>query len=148
MNKDNSSQLTPTLPAHYSFLSHPLVHQPESPSYIGCRDILHNSTYLLDLFAAININGENDDCLSANGATAFYWLTHTLRNTLRYVSLTLDDLQQDQREQCNALKQSAFVRALHDSDEVYRKAVFDGLAGCVGISRADIEQFIALVDAE
>ena len=25
MNKDNSSQLTPTLPAHYAFLSHPLV---------------------------------------------------------------------------------------------------------------------------
>ena len=64
------------------------------------------------------------------------------------MSLTLDDLQQDQREQCNALKQCTFVRALHDSDAVYRKAVFDGLAGCVGISRADIEQFIGLVDAE
>lgn len=148
MNKDNSSQLTPTLPAHYAFLSHPLVHQPESPSYIGCRDILHNSTYLLDLFGAIDINGESDDSLSANGATALFWLTHTLRNTLRYVSLTLDDLQQDQREKSTALKQCAFVQALHDSDEVYKKAVFDGLAGCMGISRADVEQFIGLVDAE
>jgi hypothetical protein len=53
MNTDNSSQSTPAMPAHYALLSHPLVRHPESPSYVSCRDILHNSSYLLELFGAI-----------------------------------------------------------------------------------------------
>lgn len=64
MNKDNSSQLTPTLPAHYQLLSHPLVHEPCSPSHIGCMDILYNSTYLLDLIGSIDVDsqGEGERC--------------------------------------------------------------------------------------
>jgi len=146
MNTDNSSQSTPTMPAHYQILSHPLVHHPESPSYVNCRDILHNSTYLLDLLGSFELSGKSQaDGLSENGATAFFWLTHMLRTTLRYVSLTLKDLEQRELQQAEALKCCAFVRALHDSDEVYQKHLFTALAACLGVSRGDIEEFLTLL---
>lgn len=147
MNTDNSSQPTPTLPAHYEFLSHPLVREPESPSHVGCLDILHNSTYLLDLISAIDVDGQSDGGgLSTEGANAFYWLTHTLRNTLRYVSLTLRDIEAVHAVQHDVLKTCAFVQALHDSDEVYQKNLFSALAACLGVSAGDIEEFVTLLN--
>jgi hypothetical protein len=47
-----------------------------------------------------------------------------------------------------ALRQSTFVCALQHSDELYRKAIFDGMAGCLCISHADIEDFIAFVQTQ
>ncbi|MDA9095251.1 hypothetical protein N9J88_02475, partial [Porticoccaceae bacterium] len=136
MNTDNSSQVTPTMPAHYEYLSHPLIHNPESPSYVSCRDILHNSTYLLNLFTVIDINNESDSGgLTTQSAHALVSLTGTLSNTLRYVSLTLKDLQQEQLQRDKALRDSAFVQALHDSDEAYQQTMFGALAACLGITR-------------
>lgn len=144
MNTDKSSQLTPTLPAHYQWLSHSLVPEPASPSHVGCLDILHNCTYLLDLFSAIGIDSQSEGGgLSTEGANAFYQLTHTLR----YVSLSLRDIEVENKAQSQALKGCAFVQALYDSNEVYQQAVFAGLAGCLGIDRGDIDAFMALVDA-
>ena len=148
MNKDNSSQSTPSLPAHYEFLSHPLIREPESPSHVGCLDILHNSTYLLDLIGAIDVDGQGEaGGLSTEGANAFFWLTHTLRNTLRYVSLTLRDIESEKATRDDALRNCAFVQALHDSDDIYKQSLFNGLAACLGVNRGDIEQFIGLVEA-
>lgn len=146
MNTDNSSQSTPTMPTHYEVLRHPLVHHPESSSYVNCRDILHNSTYLLDLLGSIELDSKSQSGgLSEDGANAFFWLTHMLRTTLRYVSLTLKDLEQGELQQVEALKRCAFVRALHDSDEVYQKNLFSALAACLGVSGGDIEEFMGLL---
>lgn len=146
MNTDNSSQLSPSMPAHYEYLSHPLVHNPESPSYVSCRDILHNSTYLLNLFTMIDINAESDSGgLTTESANALVCLTGTLSNTLRYVSLILRDLQQAQLQRDRALRDSAFVQALHDRDEAYQQTMFSALAACLGITRDDIEHFIMQV---
>ena len=147
MNTDNSSQSTPTMPAHYQLLSHPLVHHPESPSYVSCRDILHNSTYLLDLPGSIELEGKSEaGGLSKAGANAFFWLNQMLGNTLPYVSLTLKDLQTSELSQTQTLKDCAFVQALHDSDQAYQKNLFGALAACLGISGADIEEFIELLN--
>jgi hypothetical protein len=69
-----------------------------------------------------------------------------LRNTLHYVSLTLEDLEQGELQQSESLKRCAFVQALHDSDEVYQKNLFSALAACLGVSDQDIEEFVELLN--
>lgn len=125
-----------------------MVHEPGFPSHVGCLDILHNSTYLLDLIGAIDVDGQGEaGGLSTEGANAFFWLTHTLRNTLRYVSLTLRNIEAEQATRNGALHSCAFVQAFHDSDDVYKQPLFNGLAACLKVSRGDIEQFVGLIEA-
>jgi hypothetical protein len=127
MNTDNSSQSNPTLPDHYDVLTHPLVHFREPPSFTNCLDILHNCCYLVDLFGYIDLDGETEGELSEQAANAFFWQTRTLESTLRYVSLCL--------------------RALQNNDPQLRKSVSTALLSYEGITSKDIESFVELLKA-
>ena len=82
----------------------------------------------------------------------FYWLTHTLTE---HPALCEPDAAMILQARCmlcsSAMRLStcAFVRALHDSDAVYQESRYSMDWQAVwGLVRADIEQFIGLVDAE
>ncbi|MBL4826714.1 MAG: hypothetical protein JKY66_03210 [Spongiibacteraceae bacterium] len=147
MNTDNITQSAPLAPPHYDLLAHPLVHCPESPSYIGCLDILRHAADLLELFEHINIDDESEQGgLSADAAVAFFWLTHMLKNTLHYVSQTLDDLKTNRDQYHEQLRQSPFFQALQVPDADGKECRDSALEACLAIHRSDINAFIRLID--
>ncbi|TQV81042.1 hypothetical protein FKG94_10120 [Exilibacterium tricleocarpae] len=147
----DSTQSAPTAPPHYELLSHPLVHYPDSPSYLGCLDILHNASYLLDLFQHLNL--DDTSCkggMSSDAAVSFYWLARMLEDTLRYVSHTLQAAWQerDAEQTATTVQQSAFFNALREPTGGDKSHIYSVLASCLNIGRADIEAFIAMVDGQ
>ena len=147
MNTDNSSQSNPTLPDHYDVLTHPLVHFREPPSFTNCLDILHNCCYLVDLFGYIDLDGETEGELSEQAANAFFWQARTLESTLRYVSLYLRDVQNNQLEHLSNIKDSPVARALQNNDPQLRKSVSTALLSYEGITSKDIESFVEMLKA-
>jgi len=148
MIKREFTQSAPLAPPHYELLAHPLVHHPdEPPTLVNCLDILANTADLVDLIGFINIDSDNErGGLSAEAAAGFYWLTHMLKYTLRYISSALNDLQANQDQHQEQLKQSVFIRALQAPDDT-SKAQFDSaLKACLGISYNDVDAFIRLLE--
>lgn len=145
MNTDNNSQANPTLPDHYDVLTHPLVHFREPPSFSNCLDILHNCCYLADLFGSLELEYETDEGLSEQAATAFFWQTRTLESTLRYVSLCLRGVHNDQMEHLDNLKNSPLAKVLIDTDPSVQKAISKALVSAEGIGQKGIESFIELL---
>ena len=148
MIKREFTQLAPLAPPHYERLAHPLVHHPdESPTLVNCLDILANTADLVDLIGFINIDSDNErGGLSAEAAAGFYWLTHMLKYTLRYISSALNDLQTNQDQHYEQLKQSAFIRALQAPDETSKEQFDRTLKSCLGISYNDVDAFIRLLE--
>ena len=147
MIERDSTQSAPLAPPHYELLSHPLVHYPDSPSYIGCLDILHNAAHLLELFQQINLDEtSNHGGISTDGAEAFSWLASMLGDTLYYVSNTLEDAWKKREAQLTAQQpqQSAFLKALQEPANSDKAHIYGIIASCLGITHADIEAFIAM----
>ena len=147
MTKRDSTQSAPLAPPHYELLAHPLIHHPdEPPTMVNCLDILANTVDLVDLIGFINIDSDSErGGLSAEAAAGFYWLTHMLKYTLRYISSALNDLQASEDQQYKQLKQSAFIRALQTPDRISKEELYSSLEACLGISRNDINNFIRLL---
>ena len=149
MTDRNFTQSAPLAPPHYELLAHPLVHFPESPSLVNCQDILDNTADLVDLFGHITVDADSKSGgLSAEAAAGFYWLIHMLKHTLRYISLTLNDLRAIQRQRREQLKHSVFIRALQASDEASQDRLDRALEACLSVSRSDIDAFIRLLEAD
>ena len=148
MIAQDSTQSAPLAPPHYELLSHPLVHYPDSPSYIGCLDILHNAAHLLELFRQLNLDEtSNHGGISTKAAEAFYWLASMLGDTLYYVSNTLEDVWKKRETQLKAQQpqQSVFLKALQEPASSDKSQVYGVIAACLGISCADIEAFIETI---
>ena len=148
MIKREFTQSAPLAPPHYELLAHPLVHHPdEPPTLVNCQDILANTADLVDLMGFINIDSDNErGGLSAEAAAGFYWLTHMLKYTLRYISSALNDLQANQDQHHEQLKQSAFAHALQAPDGASKAQLGNALKACLGISYSDIDTFIRLLE--
>ena len=148
MIKREFTQSAPLAPPHYELLAHPLVHHPdEPPTLVNCLDILANTADLVDLMGFINIDSDNErGGLSAEAAAGFYWLTHMLKYTLRYISSALNDLQASQDQHHEQLKQSDFVRALKAPDSTNKEQFDSALKACLGISYNDVDTFIRLLE--
>ena len=147
MIKSEFTQSAPLAPPHYELLAHPLIHHPdEPPTLVNCLDILANTTDLVDLIGFINIDSDSErGGLSAEAAAGFYWLTHMLKYTLRYISSALNDLQANQDQHHEQLKQSAFIRALQAPDNTSKEQFNTALKAHLGISYNDIDVFICLL---
>ncbi|TQV78017.1 hypothetical protein FKG94_13095 [Exilibacterium tricleocarpae] len=151
MTNRDSTQSAPLAPPHYELLSHPLVHYPYSPSYIGCLDILHNAAHLLDLFQQLNLDETSDHGgMSTNAAEAFFWLANMLEDTLYYVGNTLEDAWKSRETQLKEqqLQQSVFVKALQEPTGNDKSYAYGIIASCLGISCADVEAFVTLTEEQ
>ena len=108
-NTYKRSQPAPTPPKNYDCLVHPLVHFPEPPCFTGCIDILNNCCNLVDLFGSIDLDSEGEQAgLSEQALNAFFWQSRLLESSLRYVSLSLRDIQAEQLEQRKKVRSSDF----------------------------------------
>ncbi|MCG8323453.1 MAG: hypothetical protein MI921_28415 [Cytophagales bacterium] len=145
----DSTQSAPLAPPHYKLLSHPLVHYPDSPSYLGCLDILHNAAYMLDLFQHLNLDETSTHGgLSGDAAVAFHWLARMLQDTLRYVSHNLQEAWAKQNVDNDKLQQSVFLKALREPAGSDKSHVYSVVASCLNISHTDIEAFIASMEGQ
>ena len=116
IDKD-STQATPQMSPHFKCLSHPLVHDLHSYSYLECMDVLENTANLLDLFRHLDLdeNGEHGG-LSTGATCALFWLVKVMEDTLEYVSHNLEDAWwQRETESLKELQQSAIIKALKKS---------------------------------
>ena len=146
MNIDKSSQSTPDMPDHYEVLTHPLVHFRNPPCFTDCLDILHNCCHLIDLFGAVDIDGESTgDGLSEQAANAFFWQTRMLESTLRYVGLSLKDVDNRQAEHLDRVTSSAFFRALKVAGEGGGETGYKMLAEGLGVEAGDVVGFVELL---
>jgi len=149
MIEHDSTQSVPLMPPHYKLLSHPLVHDPSSHSYIDCQDILENAVCLLGLFHNLEFEEDgNRGALSADAAGAFYCLIVMLEDTLRYVSENLDDAWRKREDPCleRKLQQSVFFKALKKPTESDKAHIYSIIASCLGIGSTDIETFIGMAE--
>ena len=149
MIERDSTQSVPLAPPHYQLLSHPLVHNPSSNIYSDCQDILENAVGLLELFHNIELEeNSNRGTLPPNAAGAFYCLIAMLKDTLNYVSQNLDDVWQksEATQLVKQLRQSVFFKALQETAESDKTRTYSTMALFLGIPRADIEVFFALVE--
>lgn len=149
MIEHDSTQSVPLMPPHYKLLSHPLVHDPSSHSYIDCQDILENAVCLLGLFHNLEFEEDgNRGALSADAAGAFYCLIVMLKDTLRYVAENLDDAWQ-KREASHIdkkLQQSVFFKSLQEPSGNDKALIYSIMASCLGVSSADIEAFVVMIE--
>lgn len=144
-NTYKRSQPAPTSPKNYDCLVHPLVHFPEPPCVTGCIDILNNCCNLVDLFGSIDLDTEGEEAgLSEQALNAFFWQSRLLESSLRYVSLSLRDIQTEQLEQRKKVRSSAFFRALEVGGDGGSKKRFKLLAEGLGIESGDIVEFMEL----
>lgn len=149
MTDRDSTQSAPLAPPHYELLSHPLVHAPHSPCYVSCLDTLHNAACLLDLFGHLELDDDSDrGGLSTNAAEAFFWLAKMLRDTLFYVSKNLEDTggSGEVHHVEERLQQSMFLKAMQVPIGASQSHIYDTMASCLGISRADVEEFIGMAE--
>lgn len=147
----DSTQSAATAPPHYELLSHPLVHYPDSPSYLGCLDILHNATHMLDLLQHLNLDDiSSPGGMSSDAAGAFYWLTRMQRDTLRYVRHILQEAwaERDAENLGDKLQQSVFFKALQEPAGSDKPHIYSVVASCLNIQYADIETFIATIEGQ
>jgi|TARA_B110000902_G_scaffold141233_1_gene163091 hypothetical protein len=108
-NTYKRSQPAPTPPKNYDCLVNPLVHFSEPPCFTGCIDILNNCCNLVDLFGSIDLDSEGEQAgLSEQALNAFFWQSRLLESSLRYVSLSLRDIQAEQLEQRKKVRSSDF----------------------------------------
>jgi len=148
----DSTQSAPLAPPHYELLSHPLIHDPHSPSYLSCLDILHNAEYLVDLFKHLNLDETSDrGGISTNAADAFFWQAKMLGDTLRYVSLNLKEAWAEERKNYSVdkkLRQSVFLKAMQKLAEKDKPYIYNIMASCLSIDCADVEMFIAMAEEQ
>ena len=100
----------------------------------------------MDLFGSIDLDSEGEQAgLSEQALNAFFWQSRLLESSLRYVSLSLRDIQAEQLEQRKKVRSSAFFRALEAGDDGDSKARFKVLAEGLGIKPAEVVVFIELL---
>ena len=143
--------IAPKAPPHYELLSHPLVHHPDSPSYLSCLDILHNAAYLLDLLRHLDLDeNSNHGGLSADASEAFFWLTKMLEDTLAYVCHHLREAWEERETHPlgGNLWQSAFFEVLQQTASGDTSPIYSIIASCLNISRADVEAFVGMMNGQ
>ena len=144
-NTYKRSQPAPTPPENSDFLVHPLVHFPEPPCFTGCIDILNNCCNLVDLFGSIDLDSEGEEVgVSEQALNAFFWQRRLLESSLRYVSLSLRDIQAEQLDQRKKVRSSAFFRGLEAGGDGGSNAGFKELAEGLGIKPAEVVAFMEL----